>query len=539
MQTNDYRIFIEIAGGLSILLYGIHLLGANMQRVLGSKLEQIIKNYGKNPLTGVFAGASVTGLIQSSGTIAMMLIGFISAGIMSLESAVPVLLGSSIGGTVTVQLASLKVGIYAMPILFIGFIFFTYFTNRVYRSLGKAAIGLGLLFLGMDFILSGTELLLRSQYSVVIYNLLSFNDPLAVFIAMLFTFVIQSASASSVLVLSLGSSEIIDLRTALFLILGVNLGASLKIVYLALRGKKFSPILSFMHLAFNFFGLAIFMFFFRYYYAFVAVSSENIAVQIANSHTLYNIVSTILFMPLVPFAVKMTEKYLPRAEGKKIGNSYLDKRLIYTPSIALDQVNKAVANMARINYEMLEDAKMMIFEERTDVLKKIQEMEDEIDELTGVISEYTMRISEQNLTKRDSMKLYSLMHILTDIEHMSDHILVLAETIFELKEKKIIFSEKAMRELTAIFGKLKMMQNLVIKSLEEENLELANEIMKHENKVDEIVKKSFSNHIERIKSGICTVEGGGYFAELLGNLERIGDHSDNIAYAVKDRFRYK
>lgn len=195
--------------------------------------------------------------------------------------------------------------------------------------------------------------------------------------------------------------------------------------------------------------------------------------------------------------------------------------------------------MAKITYEMLENAKLMLFEEKIELAKKVQDKENEIDEMTGSISEYAMRISEQNLTKKDSLKLYSLMHILTDIEHMSDHILVLSETIFKLKECKIVFSEKAMRELTAIFGKLKMMQNLVIKSLEENNLDLANEIMKHENKVDEIVKKSFSNHIERVKNGSCTVENGTYFADLLGNLERIGDYSDNVAYAVIDRFRYK
>ena len=540
MLTSDYRILIEIFGGLSILLYGIHLLGANLQRILGSKLEEIIKKYGERPVGGIIAGAGVTAIIQSSGTVAMMLIGFISAGLMSLKSAVPVMLGSSIGGTITVQLASFKVGIFAMPILFIGFIFFSYFTNRTYRSLGKAAIGLGLLFLGMDFILSGTELLLRSPYSMMIYRYLDANGPLAIFVAALFTFLIQSASASSVLVLSLASADIIDVRTGLFLILGVNLGASLKIVFLALRGKKFSPALSFIHLMFNFFGLAIFILFYKYYHLLVAMTSPDVGREIANAHTIYNIISALLFIPLVPFAIKMAEKYVSYSHAMdEAGISILDKRLIYTPSIALEQVNKAVVSMAKITYEMLENSKMMLFDERVELVKKIQEEEDKIDEMTGSISEYTMRISEQNLTKKDSLKLYSLMHILTDIEHMSDHILVLGETIFKFKEDKVVFTEKAMHELTAIFGKLKLMQNLVIKSLEENNLELANEIMKHENKVDEIVKRSFSNHIERVKNGTCTVESGKYFAEILGNLERIGDHSDNVAYAVIDRFRYR
>lgn len=539
MIGTDYEIFIEIAGGLSVLLYGIHLLGANLQRVLGSKLEAVIKNYGKNPITGIVVGTGVTAIIQSSGTVAMMLIGFISSGQMSLVNAVPVMLGSSIGGTITVQLASMKIGIYAMPILFMGFIFFSYFTNRVERSLGKAAIGLGLLFLGMDFILSGSELLLRSPYSAVLYNFLSASGPMTLFATSLFTFLIQSASASSVLVLSLASSDIIDIRTALYMILGVNLGASLKIVYLAVRGKKFSPALSIVHLIFNFFGVAMFIFFFNYYYDLVIATSFNPGFEVANAHTLYNVINTVLFMPFMPYILKVVEKYVSKGKTELSVNSILDKRLIYTPSIALGEVNKAVVNMAKITYEMLENSKLMLFEERVDLLEKIRNEEEEIDDLTGKISEYTMRVSEQNLTKKDSLKLYSMMHILTDIEHMSDHILLLSETIFRLKEENVKFSDKALRELTAIFGKLKLMQNLIIKSLEEDNLELANEIMKHENKVDEIVKKSFSNHMVRIKRGLCSVEGGTYFAELLGNLERIGDYSDNVAYAVIDRFRYK
>lgn len=539
MIGTDYEIFIEIAGGLSVLLYGIHLLGANLQRVLGSKLEEILKNYGRNPVTGIIVGAGATAVIQSSGTVAMMLIGFISSAQMSLLNAVPVMLGSNIGGTITVQLASLKIGIYAMPILFMGFIFFSYFSTRTKRSLGKAAIGLGLLFLGMDFILKGTELLLQSPYSLVIYNNLSAIGPSAALAAAVFTFILQSASAMSVLVLSLASSDIIDLRTALYLVLGVSLGSSIKIVYLSLKGKKFSPALSFVHLMFNFFGLVIFILFFPGYYNLVVATSDNVGMRVANAHTMYNVVNTILFMPLVPIFVKIAKRYVGAEKMDQSRISILDKRLIYTPSIALSEGNKAVVVMAKITYAMLEDAKTMLFEDKIELAENIQKSEMEIDKLTGNISEYTMRISEQNLTKKDSLKLYSTMHILTDIEHMSDYILLLSQTILKQKKNNIRFSEKAMRELSAIFGKLKMMQNLIIKSLEEDNLELASEIMRHENKVDEIVKKSFSNHMERIKNGVCSVESGSYFSELLGNLERIGDHSDNVAYAVTDRFRLK
>jgi len=244
-------------------------------------------------------------------------------------------------------------------------------------------------------------------------------------------------------------------------------------------------------------------------------------------------------LPFIPLVVKLVEDYVPSGKIKKAKLSYLDKRLLYTPSVALNQANRAVMDMSKIAYEMLEDARLIFFKNKTELLRDVEEKEMEIDEMTGKISEYTIQVSQQNLDKKDSIKLYSLMHILTDIELDSDHILTVSELMIEVKNKNVEFSEKAVRELTAIFGKLKMMQNLTIKSLEEDNLNLAYEIIKHENKVDEIVKRAYNNHIERMNKGICSAENSKYFTELLNNLERIGDHSDNIAYAVADRFKYK
>jgi phosphate:Na+ symporter len=196
-------------------------------------------------------------------------------------------------------------------------------------------------------------------------------------------------------------------------------------------------------------------------------------------------------------------------------------------------------DMAKIACKMLENTRLIFFENKLELAEKVEKMEDDMDEMTGKISEYIVQISWQNLSKKDSMKIYSLMHIVTDLEHLADHLLTVSKLLVELKEKNIKFSEKADRELMAVFGKLKIMQNLVIKSLEEDNLKLAFEIIKHENKVDEIVKKSYSNHLERLRKGTCDFESGEYFVELLNNLERVGDHSDNIAYAVVDRFKYK
>lgn len=535
----ELKIVFEIIGGLALLLYGIHLLGVNLQKVLGFRLEEILKKTNNNSLKGLAIGTGITSVIQSSGTTIIMLIGFLGAGLLGLKSAVPVMLGANIGSTITTQFASFQIGMYTLPILTIGVLIHIFSIHKVYKNFGEALIGFSFLFLGIEFIFSGTYVLSLDANAVHFIRSFSSSAVPAVLIAAVATLFLRSSSATSILVVALCVVGIIEIRPALFLILGVNLGASLKIIYFALRKKSFLNRLALIHLLFNLFGLLLFSIFFKQFYYLAVITSDDIGRQVANAHTLYNIISALIFIPLIPFAVKIVNKYVSgeKIERKKL--FYLNRKLLYTPSVALNQANRAVVDMAKIVYEMLEESRLIFFENKFELVKEVEKKEDEIDKMTGRISEYIVQVSWQNLSKKDSLKVYSLMHIVTDLEHLADHLLTVSELLIELKERKIKFSEKADRELMAVFGKLKIMQNLVIKSLEEDNLKLAYEIIKHENKVDEIVKKSHSNHIERLKKGECDFESGKYFAELLNNLERIGDHSDNIAYAVVDRFRYK
>ncbi len=535
----ELEIMFEIIGGLALLLFGIHLLGVNLQKVLGFRLEEILKKTNNNPVKGLAIGTGITAVIQSSGTTTIMLIGFLGAGLLSLKSAVPVMLGANIGGTITTQFASLQIGIYALPILTIGVLVHIFSTRKIYKNCGEALVGLGFLFLGINFIFSGTHLLSLDASAAHLIKTLSSSAAPAVLIAAAVTLFLRSSSATSIFVVALVIAGIIEIKPALFLILGVNLGASLKILYFALIKRNFLSRLAVTHLLFNLSGLLIFSIFFESFYQLTIVTSSDVGRQVANAHTLYNAISALIFLPFIPFVAKFINKHISTEKTEKKKFFYLNRKLLYTPSVALNQANRGVVDMAKIAYEMLESTRLIFFENKLELAGKVEKMENDMDEMTGKISEYIVQISWQNLSKKDSMKVYSLMHIVTDLEHLADHLLTVSELLVELKEKNIKFSEKGNRELMAVFGKLKIMQNLVIKSLEEDNLRLAYEIIKHENKVDEIVKKSHSNHMERLEKGICNFESSKYFSELLNNLERIGDHSDNIAYAVVDRFKYK
>ena len=529
----------EIIGGLAILLYGIHLSGVSLQKILGFKLEEILRKTNDNPIKGLAIGTGITTVIQSSGTTITMLIGCMSAGLLGYSGAVPAMLGANIGSTITTQLASFQIGIYALPILTVGVFIHIFAVRKIKKNIGEAIIGFSFLFLGMYFIFNGMQSVSDNQIAIDSINHFSSFKIAYIFILAFLTLLLQSSSATSVIIVALGAAQIIDLSTALFMILGVNLGSSLKVIYMGLKRKGFLTSIAIMHLLFNIFGIILFLLFFKYFDYLSGITSDDVGRQIANGHTLYNIITALIFLPFVPFIIKFINKHTPKIKNEESKLSYLSRKLLYTPSVALGQSNRAVVDMAKTVSEMLEISKLIFFENKIDLLKKVQEYEEEMDEMTGKISEYLAQISQQNLSKKDLMKLYSLMHITTDLEHLSDHVLTVSELFVDIKEDRVEFSEKAIRELTAIFGKLKVMQNLVIKSLEEDNLKLAYEIIKHENKVDEIVKKSHGNHLERMNKGICSLEKGKYFTEILMNLERIGDHSDNIAYAVVDRFKYK
>jgi phosphate:Na+ symporter len=537
----EANIFLDIVGGISLILYGIHLSGINLQKILGSYSEKLLKKANSDPLKGVAIGAGITALIHSSVTTTMMLIGLINGGFMELSGAIPVMLGANIGSTVATELASFQIREYALAFMIVGIWIHISTEKKIYKRIGEAIVGFGFLFLGMEFLFAGIDFLASNKIFVEIINLLAGSPLSAIFAGAFVTVILRSATATSILVVALGAASVINFPLALFMILGVNFGSSLKVIYLALKGKNFSGKIALIHLTFNSLGLLIFLIFFNYFYELAKMTSPDTGRQIANAHMLYNLLTALIFIPLVPLTVRIIEKISPPSGTiKKTELFYLDRKLICTPSVSLQEVNRGAVEMAKISYEMLEASKMIFFEERADLIAGIEESEDKIDHMTEKISEYMIQISQQNLDQGDTMKLYSLMRIVAEIEHLCDHIVAVSRIFTEIKKNKNIpFSPKSQSELSAVYGKLRIMQNLTIKSLEENNVKLAGEITEHENKVDEIIKKINASHINRLKNGECDKEAGKYFSKILYNLERIGDHYDNIAYGIIDRFRHE
>jgi len=535
----DIQNIFVIAGGLSLILYGIHLSGVNIQKMLGSKLEEVLKRAGSSPFRGMATGAMITGIINSSGTTALILFGLITGGLMTLTAAVPVMLGASIGSTMATQLASLHADVWGFCLLTIGVFIYLFAKKKLIKSLGEAITGWGLIFIGMGLLFSDVRALANDRLFQEIVDALLLRSPLiAVMTGILITLILQSATAASIIAVALGGSACIDLPPALFLILGINLGSSLKVVYLALRGENYSGKLAFIHFLFNCTGFIFAVIAFPYLQEIVQMSANDVSRQIANAHTLYNVVSALIFLPLIPAAVRLSGEVSVRMDPiKKNQMSYLDEKLIFTPSVSLAQVNRGTVEMAKISFDMLDAAKDILYEDKTGNLRQVELGEDKIDTMTGKMTEYAIWISQQYLSQKDKRKLFSLMHVLADLEHLTDHILAVSNILADMKKDgKTEFTEKAKRDLMAVFGKLKIMQNLVIKALEENNPKLAGEINRHENKVDEVIKKVAAAHEKRMEEGVCSSDAARYYTDMLYNLERVGDYYDDIAFAITDSF---
>jgi phosphate:Na+ symporter len=532
----EYNTYLSIIGGLALLLYGIHLSSVNFQKLLGSRLEEYLKKAAGNPAKGLLIGTGITAMMHNSGAIALILIGLISGGFISLIDSIPVLLGANIGSTVATQLASLSSAPLALAILAVGIIIHLDADKRADKQLGETIVGFGFIFLGAQFVFSGVDAAAGDMVFVNTIGYLTSTPFSALLVGALVTVFLHSSSAVSILTVALGGSGSISLPTALYLILGINLGSSLKVIHLALTGKNFSGRLALIHLGANLLGLILFLPLFSPFVSLVTATSISTARQIANANTIYNLIAALIFLPFAPLAIDLfTKRLLPNKTIRKDELSYLDRRLICTPSVSLDQANRAAVEMARISCRMLEDTREM-FQGNVELLgNKVHAQEQKIDTMTDKITEYTIQISQQSLSHTCKMKLYSLLHIIADIEHLCDHTETLAQLIGEMRRQGISLSPKAHDELAAVYGKMKIMQNLIIKALEEDNIKLAGEISDHENKVDEIIKKISINQEKRLREGSCSAQADRFISEILYNLERIGDHYDNIAYAVKDR----
>lgn len=528
------EIAISLIAGLGMFLYGMNVMGDGLQKAAGDKLKKIIEMLTTNRIMGVLVGAVVTGIIQSSSATTVMTVGFVNAGIMTLKQAIGIIMGANIGTTVTAQLVSFSIEKYAPIAIGIGVLFWLFSKNTTVKNFSEILIGFGILFVGMNFMKAAAAPVseMQSVHNAMLY--LSRNPLLGVLAGFMITGTIQSSSASIGILIVLASQGVLPITAALPVLYGDNIGTCVTSLLSTIGASRNSKRTALMHLCFNVIGTILFIVVLSRPIIRIVenVDPTNVPRQIANAHTLFNLVNVVILLPFSNYIVKLAYKLVPlneEDEDEKLATTkFLDDRMLETPSIALSNTVDEIIRMASRSTRSLNYAYDSIKSGSDELRSKSFDYEQIVNSLQYDITNFLFKLTTRNLSDAERIKTDVLFHIVNDIERVGDHAENIAEISQELSDKNVVFSEEAIKELDLIFDIASNNFYDPITAIKTNNLELAETVAQREKKVDLLEQSARNSHMARLHEESCSVEAGIYFLDIISNLERISDHSKNI-----------
>lgn len=526
-------VVFGVMGGLALFLYGLRTLSDGLKKIVGEKFRIILEKLTGNPLKGCLVGAFITASMQSSSLMMVIQIGLLNAGLLTLRQAIGIMLGGEIGTTITAQLIAFKIGIYYLPIIAFGFFLSFIAKDKKYRSIGQIILGFGLLYLGMNTMSSGVKPLESEPVFTNFLLSLGKIPAFGVIAGAIFTGIIGSSSATTGLVVSMGMSNLITLNAAIAIILGANIGTCIDSLYATIGSSISSKRLALTQLLINTIGTAMFFPFLTIFSGFIGTTSSSLPRQIANAHTVFNLTVTALMLPLTGLLVFIIERLLPGEEIKiDKGTKFINKKLLNAPSIALSQADKETIRMANIAYKMLDAGTKALLSGDQRMIRIVMENEEVVDKLHETIDRFLDDIPSEQLSEMEFKRLSCLKHSITDIERVGDHANNLVEIAENMLKERVAFSKTAVEELKEVSRKTKLAYGTAVTVLRDENKKLVQRVLDLEAEIDVLQKTYEANHVQRLKKKICSPVLGIIFVDILRNLERVGDHSNNIANSI-------
>lgn len=532
-------LIINLLGGLGLFLYGMKMMGDGLENAAGDKLKGIFDRITSNPIKGVLTGTIVTAIIQSSSATTVMIVGFVNAGLMNLYQATSVIMGANIGTTITAQLITFKFDAFAPIFLAIGAAMILFCNKRKVKEIGQIILGFGVLFLGLKLMSGAMSPLKESVFFTNLILKLEGHTILGLLIGMMMTAVLQSSSASTGILVALASTGSLPLTVAIPILLGNNIGtcvtALISSIGTSITAKKAAVI----HLLFNLIGAIIFLVIPVTLLANIVlaispkVGAEAIPRQIANAHTLFNLVNTILLLPLIKYLVAFVNKIIPSEDEKEVpGVKYIDERLLETPAIAFGQTTNEVVRMAEKAKENLKVAMNSFLQGDEELIKLAYDNEKTINLLEHDITRYLVKLSNSDLGDEQRAELAAYFHVVNDIERIGDHAENIADLASERITKGLTFSPEALNEIKGMFDYTVSAVEMSIDCFKNYNRDKAASIRGIEDRIDSLEKELRASHVKRLNTGVCNAVVGTIFLDLISNLERIGDHSVNIAEII-------
>ncbi|MGB4438331.1 MAG: Na/Pi cotransporter family protein [Sedimentibacter sp.] len=527
-------IAISLVGGLGLFLFGMSYMGDGLQKAAGSKMKDILAALTKNKLMGVLVGTLVTGVIQSSSATTVMVIGFVNAGLMNLNQAVGIIMGANIGTTVTAFLVSLNITKLATFLVGIGVFVYLIARKKKVKSMAEVVIGFGILFVGMDIMSNAmVPLETNSQFTGLMTK---FNNPFfGILIGFVMTAILQSSSATTGLLIAVAATGVISFEYAYPIVFGQNIGTCVTALLASIGANKTAKRAAVIHLLFNVIGTILFMIFLRIpvQWAVLKLVPTNVPQQIAAGHIFFNILNVVIMFPFSGLLVKASEFIIKNdGEDSEHITKYIDERILATPSIALTQASKEVLHLGNIAYEQFETSVKAFITNNEELAYKVFELERKVNEINKLALEYLIKLDKESLTNYEKDKLVVLMNALNDIERVGDHADNIGELALYKVENKVNFSEQAIEEIKTMFENTMAVFKATLNALKTIDCDDCDKVIEIDNGIDKMYKILRKNHIERLNSYICEPSAGIIFLDIIGNLERIGDHSSNIAESI-------
>lgn len=536
---SSFEIVTGIFGGLGLFLYGMKLMSDGLENVAGEKLKGILEKITSNKVIGVLVGTIVTAIIQSSSATTVMVVSFVNAGLMTLTQATGVILGSNIGTTITAQMVSFNLEVIAPIFIGVGAIVMMSAKKKRIKDLAYIALGFGILFMGMGLMSSSLKPISNLQIFNDFISVIGKNHFLGVLVGLTMTAILQSSSATTGILVALANSGNIDMNVAFPIILGCNIGTCVTAILAGLTANRTAKKAALLHLLFNIFGTVLFLPFSDKVVTFVNyLTPDNVARQVANAHTIFNVVITIFILPISKYFVMLVNDILPDDEGKEsCGAIYLDKKLLETPIVASGQVIKETIRMANKAKNNLELAMEVFLNWNEEKMKKVYANESIINTLERDITEYLIELSQHNLPEENAKLVSQAYHTINDIERIGDHAENIVELAIQKYENNITLSYDGYKEVRQLFEVTLRSITIAIESFKSNEIS-DDEVEKVEEEIDSLEKQFRENNINRLSAKTCLADAGIMFFDLLSNLERIGDHANNIA-TVKEKPNHK
>ena len=560
MSIADISSLFTFAGGLGMFLYGMNIMADGMQKTAGGKMSRFLGMLTSNRVAAIALGAVITAIIQSSGATTVMVVGFVSAGVLNLTQAVGVIMGANIGTTITAWIVSMnqlgdafemmQPAFFAPLLIGVGALMILFSKKQRINTIGEILVGLGLLFVGLSFMSDSISPYTEAPIFAKAFELLGGNPFLGMIIGALVTALLQSSSASVGILQTLAMNGIVTTNAAIYITLGQNIGSCVTAMISSAGGSRTAKRAAVIHLCFNVIGAIIFgSVLFVVFMLRPGFAGSNInAVQISIFHTVFNLVNTTLLFPFANQLVKLSGIIVKAGPGDVEEESgqggtereadqalkHLDERIFVSPAFAVETALMEVVHMGQITLKNLERSVEALATGDNALVEEVHRDEDVIDRMEAMLTEYLIKINNLSLTEKQKQVVNNLFYSISDIERVGDHAENLVESVEYMKDRGIDLTESGIEDIRQIGAAAVKSFDHAVRARQYNSMDEVRKVGQYEDEVDNLEEEFREKHVERLSNGECNASSGMVFMDIISNLERVSDHAYNLAGYIKD-----